>query len=124
MMTPAEMMSMRWPTVLFLNERGSSSSSSASGPLADHLDVAAQREHADLVGRLAALEAATGQGRAEADAEGLHVDVAPLGGQEVAQLVDEDDEAEAEDDLGDGPDAVQSELVPDEADDGADQDER
>ena len=33
-----------------------------------------------------------GHGRAEADAEGLDVDVAPLGGEEVAELVDEDDE--------------------------------
>ena len=68
--------------------------------LADHLDVAAQRDHGELVGRLAPLEAAAGQGRAEADAERLHVDVAPLGHEEVAQLVEENDEAQPDADLG------------------------
>ena len=99
MMTPAEMMSIRWPTVLFLNERGSSSLpslASSPSPSPTILHVAAERERAELVGRLAPLELAAGHGRAEADAERLDVDVAPLGGEEVAELVDEDDEAEAE----------------------------
>jgi len=50
----------------------------------------------------------------------MYMNVAPLGGQEMAQFMDENDEAESEDDLGDGPDAFQAELVPDEADGGAD----
>src|SRR5205085_2274743 len=42
-------------------------------------------------------------GRPEADAKGLDVDVAPLGQQEVAQLVDKDHQPQAERDLDDVP---------------------
>ena len=48
MITPAEMIAIRCQTVLFLNERGSCRPRRRLGPLADHLDVAAQREPAIL----------------------------------------------------------------------------
>ena len=98
MTTPAEMMSIRWPTVFFLKLRGSSSASSPSAvvALADHPDVPAERDDPDHVSGLAPLVRAERHGRAEPDAERLDVDVAPLGGEEVAEFVDEDDEPEPE----------------------------
>src|SRR6185437_1192569 len=89
------------------------------GALADHVDVTAQRQNGDLVGRFAALETTTGQGGTEADAEGLHMHIAPLGGQEMAQFVDEDNEAESEADLADNPNAIESEFVPNETENSA-----
>ena len=45
---------------------------------------------------------ATGDRLAKANAERLDVDVAPFGGQEVAEFVEEDDESESKYEGGDG----------------------
>ena len=64
------------------------------GPLAEHLDEAPQRDRRQDVFRLAPAEAE--DRRPEADRELLDLHVVPLGQQEVAQLVDEDHEAQAQ----------------------------
>ena len=90
---------MRWPTdlvaigawIVFVPSAGF-----VAVHLADHLHVAAQRQDRELVRGFAPPEPAAREGRAEADAEGRDVDVAPLGGEEMAQLVNEDDERQAQ----------------------------
>ena len=64
------------------------------GVLAGHLHVAAERQRADAVLRIAALEAE--DRRVEAELELQHADADALGGQKVAELVDEHEHAEHE----------------------------
>src|SRR5262249_20982320 len=64
--------------------------------------VAAEWNPTNLVSGLAPLGGTEAEeGRAEADAKRLHVHVAPFGGDEVTEFVDEDDQAKADDDLRD-----------------------
>src|SRR5207249_10039910 len=62
------------------------------------------------------LESAARQRGSEADAEGLHVNVAPLGDGEMAQLVEENDKTEAESGQDDVPQALAAEPVVERAD--------
>jgi len=100
---------MRWPTVLFrLIVEGPRVLlyfllGLFTGFLAEHFHVTAEGKDSQLVLRFAALEAAAWNGRPKADAERLHVHVAPLGGQEMTELMDEDDEAQSENDQEDVP---------------------
>ena len=73
-----------------------------AGDFAGHLDVAAEGQDVDLVVGFAAAEA--DEALAEADGEGFDADAAPLGHDEVAELVNEDHEAEHEEELDDGGD--------------------
>ncbi len=75
----------------FMNSRGSSERS-IHGILAAHLDVAAQRDRVDAVVRLAPAEA--NQPLAEADGELLHPHPEPLGHRKVAELVNQNHEAQ------------------------------
>ena len=71
--------------------------------LAEHLHVAAQGQDADAVLRLAAAELPELQpADVEAQVELLALHAAELGDHEVAQLVDENDEPQADGDLEDG----------------------
>src|SRR5436853_832940 len=81
------------------------------GTLAYHLYIGAKRKPGDLVQRLTPAKAAAGNGWPETDAEGLDMDVAPLGDGEVAQLVNEDHEAEAGRHQGDADHAAQAEFL-------------
>ena len=71
------------------------SGGSLAGVFAGHLHVAPERDDADLVDRLPDLF--LDQGRAEAEAERLDLHVGPLGDQEMAEFVHEDDDANARD---------------------------
>ena len=100
MITPAEMIAIRAPTDLLGYARGSLDLFClVVGALAQHLDEPAQRDRRQDVFRLAPAEAE--ERRAEADRELLDLHAVPLGQQEVAQLVDEDHEAQAHGDLQD-----------------------
>ncbi len=90
------------------------------GALADHADVAAQWNESNFVERFSVAETTAGQRRTEAEAERLHVNVAPLGRQEMAEFVNENDEAQADDDEKALPEAGPAEFVDDESDDGDD----
>ena len=71
--------------------------------LALHLDVAAQGEGADdVLGALAVPGEEFGAEEVEADGELLDEDAVAASHQVVAELVDEDDSAEAQHHLGDG----------------------
>ena len=102
MITPAEMIAIRAPTDLLRIGPGVGRLARlVLGPLAEHLDEPAQRDRRQDVFGLAAAEPE--ERRAEADRELLDLHAVPLGQEEVAQLVDEDDEPEAEGDLQDVP---------------------
>ena len=106
MITPAEMIAIRAPTDLFgIGPGVGRLARLLVGPLAQHLDEAAQRDRRQDVFGLAPAEAE--ERRPEADRELLDLDAVPLGQQEVAQLVDEDDEAQAQGDLDDVPEPAQ-----------------
>ncbi len=81
------------------------------GALTHHRHVAAQGQNGNLVERLAAPEAAPGKRGPEAQAESLHVDVAPFGHQEVSQFVDENHKPEADGDYGGFDNAFDAEVV-------------
>ena len=68
--------------------------------LAEHLDISAQRQDADAVERFAAAEAQQADAAdVEADHELLAFHAAQLGHDEMAQLMDENDEAQSHGDL-------------------------
>ena len=99
MTTPAEMMSMRWPTVLFLNERGSSSSSSPSPPSPTMLHVAAERAGwRSCKSFRPCWKLQPGRAGPKPMLKVLTWTSHHLAVGEMAQFVDEDDEAEAEGD--------------------------
>ena len=79
--------------------------------VADELDVAAERDRAQLPARAAPVVEAD-QFRAEADRERLDADAAPAADQIVAHLVDEDDDRQHEQERHDGADqqAVRAEY--------------
>ena len=98
MITPAEMIAIRALTDLLGYARGSVDLlASSSGLFAQHLDEAPQGQRRDHVLGLAPLE--TQERRAKADRELLDLHAVPLGHQEVAQLVDEDHQAQSQGDL-------------------------
>jgi hypothetical protein len=66
--------------------------SPVAAELAGHLDVAAEGEDGDAIVGIAVAEAE--DAGSEADGEGFHADAAELGDDEVAELVDENEEAE------------------------------
>ena len=100
MITPAEMIAMRALDRLVGVSPGIGRLALLLvGPFAEHLDEAAQGERRQDILRLAPPQAE--ERRPEADRELLDLHAVPLGQEEVAQLVDEDDEAQAQGDLGD-----------------------
>jgi hypothetical protein len=66
--------------------------SAVAAEFAGHLDVAAEGEDGDAVVGAAVAEAE--EAGAEADGEGFDADAAELGDDEVAELMDEDEDAE------------------------------
>src|SRR5262249_31757385 len=68
--------------------------------LADHLHIAAKRKPSDLVQSLAATKTTAGDGGSEAQAESLHMHVAPFRHQEVPEFVDENDQPKPHDYFG------------------------
>ena len=75
-----------------MNELAGVGGAGFAGLLAGHLDVAAERKDVEAVLGFAAAEAE--DAFAEADGEGLDADAAELGDGEVAELVDENHDAE------------------------------
>jgi len=73
--------------------------------LADHLHVTAQGKQGQLVGGFPPFEPAAGDGGPEADAEGGDMHIAPLGRQEMAQLMKEDHQGKPQGCLEDGQQA-------------------
>ncbi len=91
MVGPAIAIRKRCQREWYMNSRGSSVRS-IHRVLAAHLDVAAERDRVDPVVGLALAEA--DQPLAEADGELLHPHPQPLGHRVVAELVDQDHEAQ------------------------------
>ncbi len=80
-----------------------------AGIVAGHLDVSAEGKGGDAVVGVAALEAE--EAFAEADGEDLDADAAELGDGEVAELMDEDHDAEDDGKFKDGGHAGSEDLV-------------
>src|SRR5436305_127613 len=76
--------------------------------LAKHLDVAADGEPGQAVAGIAPFETEAGNKRPDAQGEGLDLDAAPLGGKEVAQFMNEDQKADADDGHADAEESTES----------------
>jgi hypothetical protein len=87
----------------------------ALGPFAHHVHITAQRQNADHVGGFAEGELAPGHRGAKANRERLDLHIAPLGGQEMAQLVDEDKEAQTQGGQGRRQESLDAHLTEEEA---------
>ena len=105
---PARATSMRCQRGCALKSPGSFGGSFA-GVVAGHLDVAAEGEHGDAVVGVATPEAE--EALAEADGEDLDADAAELGNGEVAELVDQNHDAEDDDKLNDCRHGSEEDLV-------------
>ena len=112
MVTPARITTMRFHTGFASNIRSGGTGASAPPALergcpdvllaARHLHVPAEREPADGVLGFSSPEGQPRHRRAQAEGEAVDVDPGPLGGDEVARLVDEDQHAEDDDEGQDG----------------------
>ena len=88
-------MATRFHTGWCEKEMRGSTGSVGVGILADHLDVATERDRAEHV--LGAVDGAAEQARPEADRELEHADAGALGDDEMAELVHDDEHAEDDD---------------------------
>ena len=104
---PANTMAARWPTVLYLNETAFSSGVSSRGRasvifvaalddlhglgFAEHLHVAAERDHAELPARAVSVGVAEQLG-SKADGKAFASHATSSRDEEVAELVDENDD--------------------------------